>query len=140
MILALMLLAGFIGYAVGTVQPPVPSVRGSLNNNPIYQTEGPRIGPSSIIKSQSAQATGKIVKVDGNGVTIQGDDNKIIAFSLAPKFAVFNVTSTNASQSAIPQGNSNREDIKINQPALIYLELQGTQYYITTITYFPVKK
>jgi len=137
--IAFIFLSGYIGYALGSIKPVLPSST-STNSNPIYQPDsGARIGPPSIIQSQQASATGKIVKVDGNGVTIQGDDGQNIAFSLAPKFAIYSINQA-ASQSATPQGSSNKADIKLNQPALITLELQGTRYYITTITYFPHKK
>ena len=93
-----------------------------------------RIGPQSIVKNQNALAVGVITESKDNSITVQADNGEQTTFKLSSKIIIYTI-STSSAKPAPP--SSNVSDIRINEKALIDLQLQGEDYLVTNISYMP---
>ncbi len=113
-------MTGFNQAKVTLPKPSVPEVKAG------------KIGPDSIVKSQQALAVGEVTAKNTDSITVKGDDGKTSSFKLSPSVTV--ATISTGSATAKPQ---DRTAIVTNQKALVTLDLQGSDYLVTNITYIP---
>lgn len=125
-IVILTLLAGYVGYLLGSNQKSAAS-----QNLPTRS-----IGPSSLIKNQQALAVGTITKKTDTTLTLRADDNQEISFPLSfSTLAIYEPKESTSS--AQTEYSSSKNKIKTNEKALVTLELQGDQYKVVAISYLP---
>ncbi|MBI2601166.1 hypothetical protein HYW42_04375 [Candidatus Daviesbacteria bacterium] len=93
-----------------------------------------RIGPDSIVKTQQALAVGRITNKDNDGITLRGEDGKESTFKLSPDVSVYTNSTSSASP---PKPTKEKAAIKLNQKAIIDLQLQGEEYLVINISYIP---
>lgn len=137
-ILTTLVVAGFVGTSwfsfQNGMQYGAQSVKTAQQNRSQVLAAGTRIGPESIVKSQQALAVGEITKKEGETLTVKGDDGQETSFKLSPNLKIYSISTTSATP---PQPTQDKNAIRLNKKALIDLQLQGSEYLITNISYIP---
>jgi hypothetical protein len=129
------LIAGGLGYFLGNRNLP--------RTNPVPMSVNPAVeqqnaGKSNTIATQTATAVGKVVKIENNSVTLQGDDGIITGFKLGQKINIYNTSA--ASSSGVPKVSQNPKDIVLNQKYILSLQLLNGSYFITAMNLVPQTK
>lgn len=117
-----------LGLALGLYLVPLTKNQTGIINQPKEQDKS-LLKVSPLIKSQTANASGNITKVDGNKITISNGGVED-TFSLAPKFAIFKPS---VGKQATPSTQVN--DIETGKDATIILQVKDSEYKIISISY-----
>jgi hypothetical protein len=130
--LGLMFAAGFY---LG-IQQNVLNVQKSVINLSSPKVEY-RLQAPSIIRSEQATAVGTIIKISGDQITVQGDDNSEVTFKLDTTFNLtLPINAKEASKAATPPvPTTDAQKIITGKKAVIFLNLQNHDFVVTGISY-----
>ena len=123
LIVVLSALAGFGGYYFGINQATFSQ---KTNGKALVES-------SAIFQTQTASILGKVVKAEGDKITVVDQSNKEGAFPVSKKFVIYKPVKN--SNQATP--SSDLKMIDPTQQAFISLEVIDGKYQVVSITYLP---
>ncbi|OGE31578.1 hypothetical protein A2631_00385 [Candidatus Daviesbacteria bacterium RIFCSPHIGHO2_01_FULL_44_29] len=110
---------------------------GRLTSRPLKTTSSPlemaTINGAELFDSQTATITGRVIKVTGEKLTIQDEQNQAADFPVISTVLI----SKPVNGRPVASQSGGLKNLELNEDALINLVFKNGEYTITAITYLP---
>ncbi len=127
----LIVAAAVLGFLFGTASAGKTNY--SMAPAPAGSQQQSVVSQNPIFKSQSAIFQGVITQVSGKNLLVRDDKGATATLPVSSKLVIYKFNGTSPQASA----SSDLKSIDLNKQVLVMLELSGSQYQVTSVSYLP---